>query len=384
MVDPVTIGQRLREARRRRRMTQEETARSLGASRTTMVAIEQGQRRLQPEELVRLARLYGISVHELLRPEVAHQDLVARFRLSLERAPDPETLERTIVEFRDLIEDYLQLERVLGMPLPRAYPTPYEIRGLDLAEAAEDLAVRERNRLALGDGPLLSLRELLEADVGLRIFVLELPSNVDAIFSHAEAVGGCVGLSARHPLERQRMSLAHEYGHFLTRRDEARVTIASSYRRLPAEERWARLFAAAFLMPATGLRRRFSDLARSRAATPSPADLLRLSHAYQVSFQALVLRLEDLKLLPSGSYDRLIAAGFKVREAERVLGLEAHPSDTERFPLRYRFMAAEAYVKEKITEAQLAHFLRVDRITARRLVSKLAEAFPEVAREARA
>jgi Zn-dependent peptidase ImmA (M78 family) len=284
-------------------------------------------------------------------------------------------LEQAVAEFQLLVEDYLQLERILTMPLPTSYASPYDLRGLNPQDAAEEIAARERNRLGLGDGPVSALRELFEADLGLRAFMLKLPSTVDALFACTDAAGGCIGVNCGHPLERQRMSMAHEYGHFVTRREQAEATTLTSYRRVPAEERYAHAFALAFLMPANGLRRRYHDLTRSRGGSPTPADVLRLSHLYQVSFQALTLRLEDLKLLSSGSYDRLEAAGFKVREAQSLLGLEPLPADRETFPLRYRFLAAEAYTQGLITEGQLAKFLRADRLTARQMAAELATAF---------
>ena len=134
----------------------------LGAARTTVVAIEQGQRKVQPGELVRLAELYGRPVHELVRPMVSNEDFVARFRVSLERAPEPEVLEQTVATFQQLVEDYLQLESILSMPLTNNYPPSYDLRGLEPQAAAEDIAGRERNRLGLGDGPIPALRELFE------------------------------------------------------------------------------------------------------------------------------------------------------------------------------------------------------------------------------
>jgi len=57
-------------------------------------------------------------------------------------------------------------------------PPEYRISGLPISHAAEGLASQERNRLGLGDGPIPILRDLLEQEVGLRIFYLPLcPSH---------------------------------------------------------------------------------------------------------------------------------------------------------------------------------------------------------------
>ena len=155
--------------------------------------------------------------------------------------------------------------------------------------AAEDVASAERNRLGLGDGPIVNLRELLENDVGLRIFYLDLPSNVAAMFAYTEQLGGCIAVNRKHPEDRRRMSLGHDYAHFLTKRYLPEVAYLGRYHRQPEQERFADSFARVFLMPAAGLRRRFHELRRSREGRLTPADLCTLARFYFVSVEALTL-----------------------------------------------------------------------------------------------
>ena len=60
------LGARLREARTRAVLTQQEVAESLCISRSAVSLIEKGQRRIDALELQRLSELYGRSVPELL------------------------------------------------------------------------------------------------------------------------------------------------------------------------------------------------------------------------------------------------------------------------------------------------------------------------------
>jgi len=69
-------------------------------------------------------------------------------------------------EFQRFCEDYLDSERLASAPTPKNYPSEYRVRGCDLAQEAEELAGYEQNRWGLGDGPVLALREVLEAEVG--------------------------------------------------------------------------------------------------------------------------------------------------------------------------------------------------------------------------
>ena len=74
------IGARLRLAREAAGITQANAAPTIDASRTTLIAIEKGLRRIRTGELQRLAKLYNTSVNALLRREAVHIDLVPRFR----------------------------------------------------------------------------------------------------------------------------------------------------------------------------------------------------------------------------------------------------------------------------------------------------------------
>ncbi|MBM3460016.1 MAG: ImmA/IrrE family metallo-endopeptidase, partial [Armatimonadetes bacterium] len=303
--DPRVLGARLQEARKARRITQQQAAEALDLSRPTYIAIEKGTRPVQPGELIRLAELYGRGLHELLRQRPPVRDFVPHFRAAAgDAAAAGDELEQAIAEMERLCDDYLELEQICQSSLPRHYPPPYEVGGQDLQGAAEWVARQERNRLGLGDTPVPHLRELLETDVGLRIWYLSLPNRVSGLFVYTEELGGCIGVQRKHPPGRQLWSLAHEYAHFLGHRYQVEVTgFADSLRKSP-KERFADGFAGEFLLPAPGLKRRFHDLLRSSGRI-TPAMLVELSSLYGVSFQALVLRLEGLRLLPVGTWGGL-------------------------------------------------------------------------------
>ena len=367
---PALLG-RLRAARKAKRLTQQEVAERVGMSRTTVVAIEKGNRRLRFQELIDMAALYGRSVNELLRPTPVTDDFVALFRSSPGSSIETDRVDPGVALLQELADDYLEVERVAGAPLPRRYPPEVTIQGIGVAQAAESLATSERNRLGVGDGPLLELRKLLEADVGLRIFALDLSSRVAGLFVNSSAHGGCIAINANHPFSRQRWTLAHEYAHFLVHRRQFEVTRVDGYRRVPRTERFADAFAAGFLMPAAGLTRRFLDVTQARSGGATPADLVCLADLFQVSFEALTRRLENLELVRRHTWDRLSNAGFRVNEARRMLELASPPADTELLPRRFRYLAVEAWSRGDLSEGQLARLLRVDRITARQLVTNL-------------
>ena len=372
--DPKLLGQRLQEARRARGLTQQQVADSMSMARTTVTALEKGDRRIRPDELISLARLYGRPVSHFVGSKETVSDFSVQFRAALSGVSGAETqqvLNQGVHDFQDLCEDYVYLETVNGMHPQQSYPAQYAVSGFPPEDAAEDVAASERNRLGLGDGPVLNLRQILENEAGLRIFYTDLPSNLAGIFTFTEELGGCVAINARHPEERRRWSLAHEYGHFLTSRFRSEVTPVSNIGRVSASERLADAFAAALLMPATGLRRRFYRISRAAEGNVTAAEICRLANYYFVSVEAMMLRLEGLNLLPGGTWERLRDRGFKVREAQEQLGLVTHPHDDDQLPLRYRLLAVQAYEDGELTEGELCRLLRQDRLSARQTVHSM-------------
>jgi Zn-dependent peptidase ImmA (M78 family)/transcriptional regulator with XRE-family HTH domain len=373
-LDPRELGKRLQQARKARGQTQQQAADHVGIARTTITAIEQGERRIKPSELIQLASLYRLTVGEFVRRGERGEGFAIQLRGAVPPAgADSTEIERSIADFQRLCEDYLELERICGTPSVRRYPSPYEVGDVLPEAAAEDVADAERNRLGLGDAPILNLRELLESDVGLRIFYLDLPSRVAGMFAYTEQLGGCVAVNRKHPEERRRLSLGHEYGHFLTNRLTPEIAYLLRYERQPRLERFADALGRAFLMPSSGLRRRFYELQRRRGARITPADLCQLADLYFVSLEAMTRRLEELRLIPAGTWDRLHQDGARVQETRAVFGLRERRESDQLLPLRYRYLAVEAFGRGDLSEGQLARFLRTDRLDARRLAEQLSE-----------
>jgi Zn-dependent peptidase ImmA (M78 family)/DNA-binding XRE family transcriptional regulator len=373
---PKVLAARLQEARKARGMTQQAVAEQLGLARTTVVAIEKGERRLTPHEIIQFASLYGRPVSGFVSRPMAVEAFVPQFRATWRQQfeNDP-SLEQTAAELQRLAEDYCELERLCEMPLARSYPSPYPISGTAPEQAAEEVATAERNRLGMGDGPVSDLRERLENDVGLRIFYFSMSSRTAGLFAYNEALGGCVGINVNHPRDRRHWSLAHEYGHFLTVRYQTEITFLSGRPRRSARERFAEAFAKHFLMPSSALNRRFTEMHRASERGITLAHICDLADLYQVSLQALILRLEELRRLPSGTWERLETEGFKVRGAQQLLGIDPNRPVRDRLPRRYIDLAVLAYQKGNLSEGQLAKFLRTDRVAGRALVQDAGHRF---------
>lgn len=370
-LDPKTFGERLAQYRKAGGKTQEQVADFLGMSRPTYIAMEKGVRVPATGEILKLAELLNRSVHDLVRPGLPLK-LEPHLRGGIDAASrDAGELTAAIQVLQQFAEDYRELEGLMNAPLATNYPPEVQLpqRG-SLGDFAEGVAARERARLQLGDQPVPELRQVLESEVGVRIFFGQLPSRVAGLYAFVADLGCCVMINSRHPRERQRASLAHEYGHLMVDRHKPGIDYLNQDGRRPANEKFVEAFAMAFLMPATGVRRHFQDVYNATCDF-QVGDLVRQATLYAVSVQAMALRLESLGLLSRGTWDFLVEQGFKANTAKRELNLiEAEAGAEPPYPKRYKLLAVHAYLRGKVTEGQLMHYLRCDRLEAREIVAE--------------
>jgi DNA-binding XRE family transcriptional regulator len=102
-----------------------------------MVAIEKGDRRLKPGELIKLARAYGKSVSDFVRPrsfvEPFDTQFQAMYRLNKE---EEQEIKPYVLQLEELCQNYLELEQIMKSPLPRKYPPEYNVSGMPVEVTA--------------------------------------------------------------------------------------------------------------------------------------------------------------------------------------------------------------------------------------------------------
>lgn len=367
-IDATEVGARLRGAREAAGLTQTDAAADLRVARTTLVAMEQGRRRVRTDELQHLAHLYGTSVNAVLRCEAVHVNLVPRFR-KLSTAND-ESAERAARLLTDLVRAEVELENLLGVTRARNYPPTRPLLPGDVRLQAENDATELRQWLGLGLAPVRDVVSLLELDLGVRLYVRPLDSRVSGLFAYDDGVGACVLLNAKHPRERLAQTGVHELGHLTSCRQTPDVCCFDQQDD-SREERYANTFGRAFLTPARTVAARFQDLTAG-APRFTRRHVILLAHAFGVSREAMVRRLEELDLVKRGTWDWFeVNGGITDGQAREVLGESAAPGsrDTGR-PVSFRLglLAAEAHRQELLSEGQLARLLRLDRVELREVL----------------
>lgn len=367
------VGERLRLARESKGITQKDAADAIAVARTTLVAIEQGQRRLRMDELQKLAKHYGLSVNALLRREAIHVDLMPRFR-KVVGIQDVAATQATEL-LANLARAEVELENLLGVKRARSYPPERPILPGDVRMQAEQDAQELRQRLGLGFAPIADIVTLLEMELGVRVYVRRFDGAVSGVFAHDETLGACILLNANHPRERRNQTGGHELGHFVSVRHNAEVLHADEPEN-SREERYANAFGRAFLTPGGAVRQKFQEVTAGSTHL-TRRHVIVMAHFFGVSREAMVRRLEELGLTKKGTWEWFAAnGGITDEQAAQVLGdlrtPDRHKLEADKpTSIRLNLLAAEAYRRELLSEGQLARLLHLDRIELREMLEEV-------------
>ena len=371
---PTDAGDRLRKARGNANLTQQEVADNIGIARTTLVAIEKGLRRIRIDELRRLAKLYGVSVNSLLRREAVHVELVPRFR-KLSDVVDNAVDEAVEIMSR-LAKAEVELENLLGIERAKNYPPERPIlRGDVKAQAEHDALELRRCWLGLGNAPITDIVTLLEMEMGVRVYIRRVNSRISGLFAFDDELGPCILLNANHSKERRAQSAAHECGHLVSTRRKPEI-LRKDKIICSREERYADAFGMAFLTPPRAVMHKFQEVTAGSDRL-TRRHVIVLAYFFGVPREAMVHRLEELKLADKGTWDWFEAnGGITEQHVKQVLGSLAAADDQiadadHPTTLRLNMLAAEAYRQELLTGGQLAELLGLGRIELREILDNL-------------
>lgn len=142
------------------------------------------------------------------------------------------------------------------------------------------------------------------------------------------------------------------------------------------EERYANTFGRAFMTPARAVMQKFKEITVGSEKL-TRRHVIVLAHFFGVSREAIVRRLEELKLAKSGTWDWFQAnGGISDQQAIQMLGdlsgPDIHKVDADRpTTLRLGLLAGEAWRRGILSEGQLARMLHLDRVELRRMFDGL-------------
>ncbi|MDX3971609.1 MAG: XRE family transcriptional regulator [Bradyrhizobium sp.] len=370
-LSPIELGERLKVARETANVTQDAGAKAANIARTTLVAIEKGQRSARIDELQALSRCYGVSVNSLLRREAVHVDLVPRFRSLPETGDDG--IDQAARTLNDLVRAEVELESILGVRRTPNYPAEKPILPGDVRTQAAHDAQNLRNWLGLGEGPVQNLFALMELQLGVRVYSRKLDPKVSGLFAYDEAVGACILINSSHRKDRRNQTGGHELGHFTATRRQPEVYQDGKYEN-SREERYANAFGRAFLTPARAVMEKFKELTTGSSHL-TRRHIILLADFFGVSRQAMVMRLEELGLTKKGTWDWFKDnGGITDEQVRQILGPAAYDASLidGAQSSRLFLLAIDAWKKSLISEGQMSDMLKLERTQVRELLDEAA------------
>ena len=249
------LATNLRKARENRSLSQAAVAKKLRLSRSLVAQIELANRPVTAEELAKFADLYGTPAVDLTGTRVAADDPVTVTLLNLAPALIKEfDMQPRIHGVLGELMAASHLERLLERPA-RTRPSTYPILAprtlADAIRQGEEIAEQERQRLGLRDAPLPELADLCAAQ-GVPVFALTLPDELSLLFIAHASVERALVVNVTHDAVRQRLAIAHGYAHAVCE-PMGSIRVCTKGNANELIERRAAAFAAAFLLPASGV-----------------------------------------------------------------------------------------------------------------------------------
>lgn len=299
-IDSKVLGGRIRDARKRAGMSQEDLGRTVGLERTVVNKIEAGARKVTALELSDIASTIGVRMSTFFEEPVPA--LVAH-----RSSQGLDTAESQIDSLLAKLADETDFIASLGAP---------EL-GIDAADAvaragltqpstnaaAEALAVKARELMSLPiEEPINHLVDCV-SNVGLLAFSRDIGKDTADAGTILLRQGGVSLINSHMKVGRRRLSLAHELGHYLIADDytiDWRVADYSEHA-VPTESRLDR-FARALLLPGTALEKQW-DATVSHLGERAAA--IRLASKYRVDMATLATRLKELGLADGSTVTRI-------------------------------------------------------------------------------
>lgn len=267
-----SIGQKIRQVREARGLSQGALAEALGVTQTAVSYWESGRRSPDVDDLIEIA-------------EVLDTDVAALFSDTRPRRRAPVVMravaERVLLdEFADQVDEFTAAIEQVTVPAVRV-----QVQSGNSKTAAREL-------LAAGEvvKPPVPVEQVAAA-CGVRVAGGDFDAAISGFFLDLES-GPTIGFNRSHSPVRQRFTIAHELGHYVLRHhDHFHLDLASPAQQgTPPgydwrDERSANEFAAELLMPAE-----LVIAAHSRYKDS------RLPGLFEVSKEAMGFRLVNLGL----------------------------------------------------------------------------------------
>lgn len=299
------IGQQVQMLRKAAGMEVSYLAKRVELASKEIVDLEEGRRCITTKELSDIAVCLGVSQLAILEPDslLARLPIATRQHDSLGEDEDKrdDTVERitAMAELDWALNDGKPCSNTKIVHAPKQENSS---SWLDHAQALADWTIKQfgnkmKNYNTLPD-LAVAIETCLEIDVMIEDFNRKTPLGI----SITDLRFPFILINAKQPTPRGLFTLAHELGHVLNRDGE----IAIDYDLEPSTgtEKAANAFAAMLLMPASRIKEINSQYDKT------PESLAHMLINFGVSYEALIYRLHNLKIINKNGRDQLKRIGW--------------------------------------------------------------------------
>jgi Zn-dependent peptidase ImmA (M78 family)/transcriptional regulator with XRE-family HTH domain len=286
------LGERIREARKRAGVSQDELGRAIGLDRTVVNKIEAGVRKVSALELSDIAAEIGVRMSTFFEDPVP---ALVSHRSSQGLDTTDSQIDALLAKLADEVRFVASLGgEELGLAAARAVDQAGVVPPSTNAEA-EALAEQARTLMGLGaEDPIRQLTDSV-AGIGLLAFSRDIGKDTADAGTILLSRGGVALVNSQMKVGRRRLALAHELGHYLIA-DEYTVDwrVADHSNRTLATESHLDRFARALLLPSVALTQKWRD-AVERFGERGAAILL--ASEFRVDMATLATRLTETGLV---------------------------------------------------------------------------------------
>lgn len=300
------IGRRIKQAREDAGLTQAQLAQTMSLDRSVLAKIETGSRNVSALELSTFAEHLGLRIEWFLGD--APPSVLSRRDTRDVGTPSPavDKLTERLAREVEFVMEHDERLATTTTPAPLAPPKD---------KVSVERAAADARRLLGFDlkSPLHDLSRRV-GTTGLLVFSLDLGNDTVDGSSMLLRHGGIAVVNGTRHVGRRRLTLAHEFGHYLFADEFSLDWQVGNTDQARGREARIDHFARALLLPEQGLREAWADLGQ-RHHSEREAAIIAASQ-FRVDMSTLARRLSDLHLVNQSTMQRI--RGYRTTRADIV------------------------------------------------------------------
>ncbi|MHC1770357.1 MAG: helix-turn-helix domain-containing protein [Flexilinea sp.] len=326
----MTIGQRIKQARKANNLSLRKLADEVGVSAMAISKYERDQDIPGSGVLLCLSKALEVKIDFFFRPTTISVQLQAYRKHAALGIKEQESIQMRI---QDWVERYFEVENLFPEEQYTDSLPLYTVNSLENIEAA---ALKLRDQWSLGYDPIENMIQLLE-DKGIKAGIISGFDHFDACTFKVDN-NPVIVTKAELSGDRQRFNLGHELGHLI-------LDIQGEIN----PEQAAHRFVSAFLVPA---KTALTELGVHRTNL-NINELYMLKHRYGLSMQAWIYRAKDLGIITPNTAASLFRQ-FNAKGWHRQEPGNPFPSE---MPIRMEQLVFRALAEDLISRSRAQELL---------------------------